>query len=512
MKKHNIFKILTIVILITMVLSYFIPGTTMGYGSVEKGTILPVTFANTFTNSITSFSAFITLFIYILVIGVFYAVLKKTDRYETLVDNTASVFDKIKGLFVVITVFALGLSTLFTGELYTMLIFIPFLISVLKKLGFSKYTSILATVGSTILGFSGSLYTMYANQFLSLTVKDNLTVKITLALIGLVSIVAFILVFNKKPVDKGEVRRSTKKKMLPIYITFILMFVLLILGFVNWEAYFGFTGFNDFLTQLREAKVAEVSIFDAIIGNTVVAFGNWQPYNAATLFTFVTVLIALIYRVKINDFFESLVEGLEKAFPYAMIMVLANIVLVNIYSSGVFYTLIIGITEKTINVFNTSISGILASLFFPDYAYASQFTLSGIVNTTATNYQSLFAVGFQAIYALFLLISPTSIILLFALRKEDISYGEWIKYIIKYFLVLLFIDVLVIAIFMKGFNGTTAIFLAAIIVLYAFIIVTTKKKIDKKEDKKVEVKVEKKEDKKVSKPATKKTTKKVTKK
>ena len=193
MKKHNIFKILTIVILVSIVLSYFIPGTTMGYGSVEKGTILPVTFANTFTNSITSFSAFITLFIYILVIGVFYAVLKKTDRYETLVDNTASVFDKNKGLFVVITVFALGLSTLFTGELYSMLIFIPFLISVLKKLGFNKYTSILATVGSTILGFSGTLYTMYANQFLSLTVKDNLTVKITLALIGLVSMVAFIL-------------------------------------------------------------------------------------------------------------------------------------------------------------------------------------------------------------------------------------------------------------------------------------------------------------------------------
>ena len=107
MKKYNVFKILTIVILLSMVLSYFIPGSNLSYAGLEKGTIIPVTFANLFSNGITTVSALITTIIWVLVIGVFYFVLKKTGRYETLVENTASVFDTNRGLFIVITVFVL---------------------------------------------------------------------------------------------------------------------------------------------------------------------------------------------------------------------------------------------------------------------------------------------------------------------------------------------------------------------------------------------------------------------
>ena len=120
MKKYNIFKILTIVILLSMVLSYFIPGSSIGYGGIEKGTILPVTFANLFSNGITTVSALITTIIWVLVIGIFYFVLKKTGKYETLVENTTSVFDTNRGLFIVITVFGLGLVTLFSGDLLPM--------------------------------------------------------------------------------------------------------------------------------------------------------------------------------------------------------------------------------------------------------------------------------------------------------------------------------------------------------------------------------------------------------
>ena len=142
MKKYNIFKILTIVILLSMVLSYFIPGSSIGYTGVEKGTIMPVTFANLFTNGITTVNAFVTSIVFVLVIGVFYFVLKKTGRYETLVENTASVFDTNRGLFIVITVFGLGLVTLFSGNILSMLVFVPFLYDVLSKLGFNKFSSI----------------------------------------------------------------------------------------------------------------------------------------------------------------------------------------------------------------------------------------------------------------------------------------------------------------------------------------------------------------------------------
>lgn len=524
MKKYNIFKILSIVIILTMLLSYFIPGTMMGYTGLEKGTIMPVTFTGVFMNGVTSINALLTTIVYVLAIGIFYAVLNKTERYETLVENTAATFEKNKSLFVVITVICLGLVSLFAGDFMPMLIFVPFLMAVLRKIGYSKFSAISATIGSMILGFSGSLYTNFINQYLSLTVKDSITVKITLALVGLVSLIAFILIFNRKPSKNVEIRKSTKKKMLPLYITFILVFVLMILGFVNWQGYFGFTGFEDLLTNIREAKVSDVSIFDAVVGNAAVAFGAWQAYHSAMLLIFISLIIGIIYKIRINDFVESIESGLKKALPFAGIVVLANVVLVNVYSSGIFYTMAIALTEKTIDIFSSSISGILASIFYPDYSYATQFTLSAIMNTQAKDYAALLAVVFQAIYSLFLLVSPTSILVLFALRLTETRYIEWIKYIIKYFLVLLLADLLVIAIFMNGFTTNTIIFMIAIVVLFAFVLVLTKKnkksvseskkaESKKEEVKKVEVKEEKKStEKKSSKKSAKKATKKGSKK
>ena len=512
MKKFNIFKVLTIVILLSMVLSYFIPGSEIGYGGIEKGTIMPVTFANLFTNGITAVNALVATIMYVLVIGIFYFVLKKTGRYETLVENTASVFDTNRGIFVVITVFALGLVTLFSGDMLAMLIFVPFLYDVLTKLGFNKFSGILATIGSILIGLSGATYTYYINSYLNLTVKDGLVAKITLGLVGLVSIVAFILVFNKNRKLNGEVRKSTMKKMIPLYVTFILLFVFVVLGFVNWKAYFGFDGFETFLNNLREAKVAKVSVFDAIIGATVAPFGEWQSYNLGALLMFASVVLALIYRLKINDFFEAFGEGLKKAFPYAIIVTLANLVLVNVYSSGIFYTISTALIGKNVDIFTSSVTSMLSSIMYPDYGYSAQFTLTSLMGTSATNYQLIFAVVFQAMYSLFLLISPTSILLLFALNKTETRYIEWIKYIGKYFLVLLIVDLLVIASFLGGFTSSTIIFIIAIVVLLAFIIVATKnKKTEVKEEKKEEPK--KVETKKVAKkPAAKKTTKKTNKK
>ena len=515
MKKHNIFKVLTIVILLSMVLSYIIPGSTLSYAGIEQGTIKPVTFANAISNSITSLNALITTIVFVLVIGIFYFVLKKTNKYETLVENTASVFDTNRGLFIVITVFGLGLVTLFSGDILPMLLFVPFLMDVLSKLGFNKFSNILATFGSIIIGFSGATYTYYINAYLTLTTKDSFTTKLTLGLMGLVSIVAFILIFNKNRKLNGEIRKSTMKKMIPLYVIFGLLFVFIVLGFINWNAYFGFDGFEVFLNNLREAKVADVSIFDAVFGTIVAAFGTWQSYNLAILVLFTTIIIALIYGLKVDDFMDAVGEGLKKTFPYAIIVALANIVLVNVYSSGIFTTLIAGLTSKNVDLFTGSITSALSSVVFPDSGYAAQFTLSSLMGTSANNYELLFGVTFQAMYSLFLLISPTSILILFALRMTNTRYVEWIKYIGKYFLALLIFDLLVIACFQGAFTQSAIIFILAIVVLLAFIIVATRnKKITKKEEVKKEVVKEEKPIKKTTtkKTATKKTTKKVTKK
>ena len=60
MKKYNLFKILGIVILFTIIISYFVPGTDISYGEAMKGSINPVTLTDTFFNGLTSLSVFVT--------------------------------------------------------------------------------------------------------------------------------------------------------------------------------------------------------------------------------------------------------------------------------------------------------------------------------------------------------------------------------------------------------------------------------------------------------------------
>jgi uncharacterized ion transporter superfamily protein YfcC len=451
MKKYNLFKILGIVILLTIIVSYFVPGTIISYGQVSKDTIMPVTLVDTFFNGLTSLNVFLTTIVYILSIGFFYAILDKTEKYDGLVTSVAKKFSRRKTLFVALIVFILGLLSAITGQMYAALFVLPFFISVIRKLGYGKGASIAATVGATIIGSAGSLHTYYNNQILSLTVTDNLLYKIVLTLVLLLALLAFILVFNKKP-EKVDLSKDNVSKTLPLKIIMGVLLVLVVLGFVPWGEYFGFDGFSKFLETLQSAKVANVSIFSAIAGQEIVAFGAFELHNLALLLVITTIVIAIIYKVKFNEVINALAISVRKAVPYIAILLLAGIVFINLYTSGVYYTFLTVFSEK-INLFTGTVISGITGLFYPDYTYASQFALSGISYTTASKGFELAAgIIFQAIYSLVLLVSPTSVLVFFGLRYTDISYKNWIKYIWKFFVIVFIVALVILSIATKGFG------------------------------------------------------------
>ncbi|MBR4830499.1 MAG: hypothetical protein IKZ96_01875 [Bacilli bacterium] len=462
MKKYNLFKILGIVILFTVIISYFVPGTIISYGEVSKDTIMPVALTDTFFNGLTSLSVFITTIVYILTVGFFYAILDKTEKYDGLVTSVARRFSKRKTLFIALVVFILGILSAVTGQIYVALFILPFFISVIRKLGYGRGAAIAATIGATIIGNAGSLHTYYNNQILNLTVTDNLLYKIVLTLVLLLALLAFILVFNKKP-EKVDLSKENVSKTLPLKIIMGILLVLVVLGFVPWGEYFGFDGFSKFLETLQSAKVANVSIFNSIVGNEIVEFGAFELHNLALLLFVVTIVIAIIYRVKFNEVINAFGIAFRKSIPYIVILLLAGIVFINLYTSGVYYTFVTAFSEK-INLFTSSVISGVTGLFYPDYTYASQFALSGVSYTTSsTGYEAALAIIFQAIYSLVLLISPTSILVFFGLRYTDVSYKDWMKYIWKFFLIVLLVALVILSIATKGF-GLFAIIVSIIII------------------------------------------------
>lgn len=515
MKKYNVYKIISISVIVTILLSFLIPSTTFdSYGNATTGNISPISLIDTFADGITSFSVFLSTFVFILCIGIFYGVLVKTGKYETVINNTAYKFKDKKSSFAIISILTLGIMSAITGNYFTMLIFVPVFIGILRKLGYDKFTSILATIGSIVLGSTGSLYTMYANQILGSTITDNILFKVIIALISLISIIIFILVF-KKP-EEVKLEKQEAKKCAHISIIFDIILVLLILGMVPWEAYFGFDGFTTFNESLLEFEVFGVSPYKAFIGSSIAPFGNFTLFDLSVVLLVASVIVALANKTKLNDFMETLAISLKRVLPYALIVVFVNIVLVNIYSSGIFYTLVINIAKFTDKLFAGSLISALASLAYPDHMYAAQFTLSTVTAAiTDEKFLVLLSVIFQAIYSLFLLVSPTSVLMLLGLQYTNTSYKEWIKYIGKYFLVLfaiLFISLMIIS---GDFLSASSIVLLIIVIVVAIaLICTSKNKKEvvtkteiKEEEKEIEL-VNEEEKKEVKKSTTKTTTKK----
>lgn len=515
MKKYNVYKIISISVIVTILLSFIIPSTTFdSYGNATTSNINPISLIDTFANGITSFSVFLSTFVFILCIGIFYGVLVKTGKYETVINNTAYKFKDKKSTFVIISTLILGIMSAIIGNYFAMLIFVPVFIGILRKLGYDRFTSILATIGSIILGSVGSLYTIYANQILGSTIMDSILFKVIISLVSLISIIIFILVF-KKP-EEIKLEKQEVKKCAHISIIFDIILVLLILGMVPWAEYFGFDGFTKFNESLLEFEVFGVSPYKAFIGSTMAPFGSFTLFDLSVVILLASVIVTLANRTKLNDFMQTLAISLKRALPYALIVILVNVVLVNIYSSGLFYTLVISITKLIDKLFAGSLISALASLAYPDHMYASQFTLSTVTATiTDKKFLVLLSVIFQAIYSLFLLVSPTSVLILLGLQYTNTSYKEWIKYIGKYFLVLfaiLFISLMIIS---GDFLSTYSIVLLIAIIVLAIVLIfisKNKEEVATKTEVKEEVKeikeVSEEDKKEVKKTTTKTTTKK----
>jgi len=488
MKKYNVFKVLLIALFAAIICSFLIPQSQLSYTGIEKGVITPITFVDSVSNMLTSFSVFIATFVYILCIGIFYTILKKTEKYDVIINNIAAKF-KNKKVFLIISVLVFGLLTAFTGELYATLFLVPAFIDVIKKLGYDSKTAILSTAGAIIIGSANSFYTNYANQILATTVKTNVVLKVILLVGSLVALIIFTIFTSKS--EDVKLKKEQTKKTLPIYIIAILMIVLLILGMVPWGTYFGFKGFSNFHAAIVDFKLFKVSIFNALVGSTLTAFGEWTIYSLLVMLLFFSIVIAIIYKIKINDIMESFAKGIRKALPYGFIMILASVILVGVYNSGFFVTVINSIGKmKDSLLASTTLSG-LSSLVYPDYTYASQFTLSTIAAVISK--KAIFAtlaIVFQLIYSLVLLISPTSIIMLMALRYEDVRYKDWVKYIYKFFLALLIVYLIVIMIIGGKFVKTISyVVLAVLVVILAlFIILDKTRKPKVKEPKKTKKK------------------------
>lgn len=256
----------------------------------------------------------------------------------------------------------------------------------------------------------------------------------------------------KKPI-------SSKTRVIITSILYLLLVLFVVGTVIPWESLINkFTAFTDFNTWLGKLKIGDYAVFSNIIAAPVVvdsatmqttgvlnAIGSWTITDIAILLFILTGIVALVARVKVDEFIPTITTAIKKVLPIAITAMLISIVLVIMVTSGVNITIANAILKLTkgFNVATSILASIVGSIFTADFYYFVS-TIGSVFTANITNkdYYGIIAFIVQSIYNLMMLVAPTSVGLVIGLYYLDIPYNKWLKYIWKVLVTILVIIVI----------------------------------------------------------------------
>jgi len=461
-EKHDLVKLILIAIIFTMVLTWIIPSGIYQSGSVD-GTIQRTGIADLFLGGMMSVSFFLQQIIFVVLVGAFYGVMTKTEGYKKLVEMIAK---KLKGKeisFIVVTSLIIAGFTSISTNIFVVLLFVPFIINVIHQTKLDNITAFAVTFGSMLIGVLGATYgTEGLISFVSyLKYYTTATVDVEIAVRAGVLILAFVLFnfFNvthakkvltskneNKEIDFFEVEEPKKKnaKVAPIVISFIVLFILVVLGFVDWETNFNLSIFTEFHEWLIGLEIGDYAVISYLLGNNAAAFGTWQLYHIIAIMGIILAISAFIYHINFDSLIEGIYDGVKKMMKIVGIMILIYIVFVFMYWSPIVPAIVNWITGL-IDGFNPFLSALAASvsaLFHVDFGYTG-YALGNLFATYEGDTFNIAYLIYTTMNGFITMFAPTSVVLMAGLSYCNISYKKWFSYIWK-FLVGMLICLLVI--------------------------------------------------------------------
>ncbi len=454
MKKHSLFKIIGITILVAVILTWIFPITFLSYGDIIDQGRHQIGLFDLISFGPTTFYYLGDVIFYILIVGGFYGILHKTNGYRNLLDRIVEKFKGKESLFLIIVISIFSIISSMAGITTGLLFLFPLVISIILLMGYNKQTAALTTVGSVAVGLIGTTVSAINTEtivsILGIKYSSELITKVVIFIVGFVLLIFNTLSYAKKHKATNEekeedtellpVSNDSKKRVWPIVLIIDLVLLIMILASVSWDSVLGVELFNNVHKAVTEFQIKEFPIFAKILGSIVVPFGQWGLYEFLLIIIIAAGLIGLIYRVKFNDFIEAFFNGMKKAFKPALLVFFAYFVLIITATYPVLLAIFKPLLTATkgFNVFTMSLVAFVSSIFNIDAYYTATSVLPyAITVITDTEVYPLIAVVWQAMSGLATLIAPTSLVLIATLSYLDISFGKWIKTVWKFFLELL---------------------------------------------------------------------------
>jgi uncharacterized ion transporter superfamily protein YfcC len=465
-EEHDLLKIVLLAILVTIVLSWIIP---YGYFSGSEFTDYGLSrqgLSDILLSGVYSANFFLQQLIFVAFIGVFYGIISKVSGYEAMVSSIAKKFKGKEKLFVIVSSLIITLLTTFLTQTFVVLLFVPLIINIASKLKLDKLTAFVITFGSMLVGTIGATYgteglvyfVNYLNYYGTVAITDDLLIRFGILALTFVVFNIFTLKHVKKVLaskknedkieDLFEVENPTAKKVKvwPMAIFFVLIFVFAVLGYVDWSGNFNISVFDNFHTWLTELQIGDYAIISYILGNNAAAFGSWDLYTISVVLAIVLVLSLVIYKVNFNELIDNALEGLKKVVKPMVLLLLIYAIFVIIYWTPFTVTISNWILKFAdgFNPFLATISAAISSLFQIDFGYTG-YVMGDVMTSYFGDSFNIAFVLYIAINGLVQVIAPTSVIAIFGLSYLDIPYKKWIKYIWKFFLIMLALLLIIFA-------------------------------------------------------------------
>lgn len=466
-EKHDLFKIIGIFLLISVILTWVCSASYYKDGSLITDEITRVGLFDIASYSFLGFYYFPAMGVFLFMVGGFYMFLGSTDAYQELTRKIAERFKGKEKLFVAITMLIFGLLATVVNELFLLAALIPFAISILSKLNVDKVTGVSATIGGVLVGVLGSLYSPKIGGFLfesfpELTYGYELLSLIILFVIAYV-LLAYFTISRMSKISKNdktellvdpfakEVPKSSKKSAkvsnvttLPIAIILFILFAILILAYISWDKVFGVTVFTDAFNWVNTATIADTPIFSYILGGFN-EFGNWDLFGSICMMLLAILLVKVVYHISFDDVIESVGNGFKKIGKTVLLVTLTYVVLEISVLFPTIPSIVDWIMGLGANIITLVISGIVTAIFTVDFQFTSQ--VVGNFFATFEN-MNVAALALQASYGLTAFIAPTSAILVLGLSMLDVKYVDWFKHIWKYVVAMLVVVLIILAILM----------------------------------------------------------------
>ncbi len=445
MKKHSLFKVIGITILVAVLLTWIFPITYFGYSFTEEARS-QVGLFELFTVGPVLFNFFGNVVFYVLTVGGFYGILYQIDAYRNLLDKIVEKFKGKESIFLIFVMIIFTLITSMAGITTGLFFLFPLVISIIVLMGYNKLTAALATVGSIAIGLIGTTVSAVNNSviisILQIDFNAQLLTKGIILVVGLVLLIFNVLCYAKKHRNlevKDEEKlalpesKNAKKRSWALVLIIDLILIIMIMSSISWDVAFGINFFTKVHDKIMAFTISDFPIFAKILGSgSVKAFGSWSLPEFTILLILGSGLIGLMYRVKFNDFIKSFFEGMKKALKPAILIVLAYVVLVITATHPVLLAICKPILTATngFNPFTMSVVAFLNSVFNIEPYYIASATGSlqyaASIITDTTTYPAI-AIVWQTMQGFATLIAPTSIALVATLSYLDVSFWQWIK-------------------------------------------------------------------------------------